>query len=106
MATHSSILVWRLPWAEATVHGVTKSQTRLRAHAQATDKLKFLLPRFHSSLANFYLVLIFCYINQKFSLFLSLNCFFHIKKVYLNQYVYAKNSIVLYVLLRIFKFTF
>ena len=25
-ATHSSILAWRVPW---TVHGVTKSQTRL-----------------------------------------------------------------------------
>ena len=32
MATHSSILAWRIPWTEdwrATVHGVTKSQTRL-----------------------------------------------------------------------------
>ena len=33
MANHSSILAWRIPWAEepggATVHGVTKSQTRL-----------------------------------------------------------------------------
>ena len=33
MATHSSILAWRIPWAEepwwATVHGVTKSRTRL-----------------------------------------------------------------------------
>ena len=33
MATHSSILAWRIPmdreaW-QATVHGVTKSQTRL-----------------------------------------------------------------------------
>ena len=31
MATHSSILAWRIPWMEepgwATVHGVTKSQT-------------------------------------------------------------------------------
>ena len=26
-ATHSSILAWRIPW---TVHGVAKSQTRLR----------------------------------------------------------------------------
>ena len=26
MATHSSILAWRIPW---TVHGVAKSQTRL-----------------------------------------------------------------------------
>ena len=23
MATHSSILAWRIPWTEATVHGVT-----------------------------------------------------------------------------------
>ena len=33
MATHSSILVWRIPWTEepgrATVHGVAKSQTGL-----------------------------------------------------------------------------
>ena len=31
MATHSSILAWRIPWTEepwwATVHGFTKSQT-------------------------------------------------------------------------------
>ena len=29
MATHSSILAWRIPWTEATVHEVAKSQTRL-----------------------------------------------------------------------------
>ena len=29
MATHFNILVWRIPWTEATVHGVTKRQTRL-----------------------------------------------------------------------------
>ena len=33
MATHSSILAWKIPWMEepgrATVHGVTKSWTRL-----------------------------------------------------------------------------
>jgi len=33
MATHSSIVAQRIPWTEepgsATVHGVTKSQTRL-----------------------------------------------------------------------------
>ena len=33
MATHSSILAWRIPWTEepgwATVHGIAKSQTRL-----------------------------------------------------------------------------
>ena len=28
MATHSSILAWRIPWTEEpTVHGVTKTQT-------------------------------------------------------------------------------
>ena len=30
MAAYSSILAWRIPWTEATVHGVAKSQTRLR----------------------------------------------------------------------------
>ena len=36
MATHSSILAWRIPWTEdrilwlATVHGFAKSQTHLR----------------------------------------------------------------------------
>ena len=29
MATHSSILAWRIPWTEATVHGITKRWTRL-----------------------------------------------------------------------------
>ena len=29
MATHSSILAWRIPWIVATVYGVTKSQTRV-----------------------------------------------------------------------------
>ena len=34
MATHTSILAWRIPWAEgpggATVHGVAKSQIPLK----------------------------------------------------------------------------
>ena len=34
MATHSSILAWRIPWTEGawwtTVHGVTKSRTQLK----------------------------------------------------------------------------
>ena len=35
IATHSSILAWRIPWTEwgvwwVTVHGVTKSQTQLK----------------------------------------------------------------------------
>ena len=29
-ATHSGILVWKLPWTEEPVHGFAKSQTRLR----------------------------------------------------------------------------
>ena len=29
MATHLSTLAWKIPWMEATVHGVAKSQTRL-----------------------------------------------------------------------------
>ena len=29
MATYSSILVWRIPWTEATVPGAAKSQTYL-----------------------------------------------------------------------------
>ena len=35
MATHSSTLAWKIPWKGdwwATVHAVTKSQTRLRLH--------------------------------------------------------------------------
>ena len=29
MATHCSILAWRMPWTEVTVHGVANSRTRL-----------------------------------------------------------------------------
>ena len=29
MATHSNIFAWGILWTEDTVHGVTKSQTRL-----------------------------------------------------------------------------
>ena len=29
IATLSSILAWRIPWSEAIVHGVAKSQTQL-----------------------------------------------------------------------------
>ena len=35
MATHSSILAWRIPWTEEPgelVHGVTKSQTGVHFH--------------------------------------------------------------------------
>ena len=39
MATHSSILVWRLPYGawQATVHGVAKSWIRLRATEQQQE---------------------------------------------------------------------
>ena len=30
MATHSSILAWRIPWTESTAHRVAKSQTLLK----------------------------------------------------------------------------
>ena len=37
MATHSSILAWKIPWTEeagkATIYGVAESQTRLSMHA-------------------------------------------------------------------------
>ena len=29
MATHSSILAWKIPWTGLSVHGVAKSQTQL-----------------------------------------------------------------------------
>ena len=29
MAIHSSTIAWKVPWTEATVHGVAKSQTQL-----------------------------------------------------------------------------
>ena len=53
MATHSSVLVWRIPWTEEpTVHGVTKSLTRLEQlsmHARRMVRHKspheFILPK-------------------------------------------------------------
>ena len=37
MATHSSILVWKIPWSEepqrTTVYGVAKSRTKVSMHA-------------------------------------------------------------------------
>ena len=44
MATHSSSLAWRIPWTEepgvwATVHGVTKSRTRLRDKTRKSEVL-------------------------------------------------------------------
>ena len=50
MATHSSILAWRIPWTEEpaelhTVHRVAKSQTRLKQLSRSTFFKKCL---FHS----------------------------------------------------------
>ena len=42
MATHSSILAWRIPWTEETsrlVNGVKKSQTRLSMHVSTSPSL-------------------------------------------------------------------
>ena len=57
MATHSSILAWKVPWTEEpgglTVHGVAKSQTQLsdftftfifRAHQAANMHLEERIP--------------------------------------------------------------
>ena len=41
MATHSSILAWRIPWTgawQATVHRVTKSETQLKRLSMCTHK--------------------------------------------------------------------
>ena len=43
MATHSSILAWRIPWTEepggrATVHRVAKSQTQLKQLSMHTRR--------------------------------------------------------------------
>ena len=50
MATHSGILAWRIPmdrraW-QATVHGVTKSQTQLRDQAQHSIHILFIHKNF------------------------------------------------------------
>ena len=41
MATHSSVLAWRIPWTGAwwaTVHRVTKSWTRLKWHSTQMER--------------------------------------------------------------------
>ena len=47
MTTHSSILAWRIPIdrgpQQATVHGVTKSQTRLSDYAHTQKKRIYFL---------------------------------------------------------------
>ena len=44
MATHSSILAWRIPWTEqpgGLVHRATKSQTRLKRLSSSSMKAKW-----------------------------------------------------------------
>ena len=48
MATHSSILAWRIPWTEESgeLHRVTKSQTQLNQLSRhAAKRARFLNPR-------------------------------------------------------------
>ena len=41
MAIHCSILAWRIPWTEEpTVHGLTKSWTRLSPHAHFIEEAR------------------------------------------------------------------
>ena len=41
MAIHCSILAWRIPWTEEpTVHGLTKSWTRLSTHAHFLEEAR------------------------------------------------------------------
>ena len=43
MATHSSILAWRIPWTEEPgelVHGVTQSWTRLKRLSSSSSKIR------------------------------------------------------------------
>ena len=51
MATHSSILAWKILWTEepgeAAVHGVAKSQTRLRQSTTTECHMLFLIVDMH-----------------------------------------------------------
>ena len=44
MATHSSILAWKIPWTEEVgyVHGVAKGQTQLSTHTHKRVNIKTL----------------------------------------------------------------
>ena len=45
MATHSSILAWRIPWTEepgGSLHGIVNSWIRLSMHTQTSTKWEFL----------------------------------------------------------------
>ena len=49
MATHSSILAWKIPWTEepgglhSTVSGVSKSQTQLSTHTHTLIHIVFFI---------------------------------------------------------------
>ena len=52
MATHCSVLAWKIPWTgvwQATVHGVTKSCTQLRMHTLQRISTTYPFP--HKSLS-------------------------------------------------------
>ena len=57
MATHSSILAWRIPWTEkpVTVHGVAKNQTQLGVHGSLRHHRRISRPtlNYRSSLVRF-----------------------------------------------------
>ena len=43
MATHCRIFAWRIPWAEDSVHGVTKIWTQVSTHVHTHDAGFFLV---------------------------------------------------------------
>ena len=59
MATHSSILAWRIPWTEeptlwATLHRVAKSQTPLKLHFTDHSLLSISTTLYSHSLSDYY----------------------------------------------------
>ena len=61
MATHSSILAWRIPWTEElgelhTVHGVAESQTQLSDFTFTLDMYTFHLNRYFPWFISFVLI--------------------------------------------------
>ena len=68
--THSSILAWRIPWT--TVHGVTKSQTRLRDFHSHTHVREAVITQ--NILGTFFLQLPYTSSETKKSLCLHSHC--------------------------------
>ena len=55
MATHSSLLAWRIPGAEeSAVHGVTKSQAWLNTHAHTVSDKEIVLSGLRGSLSSYH----------------------------------------------------